>query len=121
MADTLDLKSSAAMREGSNPSTSTSLFDATTEQNYILRAHQKAMELRKEIDCLCSMSNDWVTQVRAAELLGVSRARVSKMVMDGLLRGATGISTTYIYKSDIDERIAYIKEHGKPTRGKAIR
>lgn len=119
MANTVDLKSTDASLVGSNPTTPTNLFGVATEQDYILLINQKAIELRQEIDCLCSMNDNWVTQIQAAELLGLSRARISKMAVDGLLRSATGMYTCYILKADINARIAYIAQHGKPTRGKA--
>ena len=51
-------------------------------------------------------------------MLGVTRARISKMVQDGLLTGVSGLSTNFILKADVDTRLAYIAEYGKPRRGK---
>ena len=118
MADTVDLKSTAVMREGSNPSTPTNLFDISTEQDYILHIGQRAIELMQEIDFLCGQSPEWITQKDAFEMLGVSHARLSKMVQDNILRGIKGYTNSWVLKADVDARIAYIEKHGKPTRGK---
>lgn len=119
MANTVDLKSTDASLVGSNPTTPTNLFGVDMGQDCVLFINQKAVELRQEIDRLCSMNDNWVPQPQAAKLLGISRARVSKMAVDGLLRSAIGMYTRYILRADIDARIEYIKKHGKPTRGRA--
>ncbi len=121
MANTVDLKSTDAGLVGSNPTTPTILFDVATEQDYILQLGQKALDLLQEIDFLCGLSPEWITQKDAFEMLGVSHARLSKMVQDSKLRGIKGYANSWVLKADVDARIAYIKEHGKPTRGKVIK
>ena len=63
--------------------------------------------------------NDLVTVQEAAEALGVSAARVKKMLADGVLDGFKCAGRLRVSKAAVDERIEYIAEHGKPTRGKS--
>lgn len=63
--------------------------------------------------------NDLVTVQEAAEALGVSTARVKKMVSDGVLDGFKCEGRLRISKAAVEHRKSYIAEHGKPTRGKA--
>lgn len=63
--------------------------------------------------------NDLVTVQEAAEALGVSTARVKKMLADGVLDGFKCAGRLRISKAAVMERIKYIAEHGKPTRGKS--
>lgn len=63
--------------------------------------------------------NDLVTVQEAADALGVSAARVKKMLADGVLDGFKCGGRLKISKAAVEDRIRYIAEHGKPTRGKA--
>ena len=63
--------------------------------------------------------NDLVSVQEAAEALGVSAARVKKMLADGVLDGFKCGGRLKISKAAVEDRIRYIAEHGKPTRGKA--
>lgn len=54
----------------------------------------------------------------AASKLGVSDARIKKMVADKLLDGFKLGGKLLISESSIDRRNKYIKAHGKPTRSK---
>ena len=63
--------------------------------------------------------NDLVTVQEAADALGVSTARVKKMLADGVLDGFKCAGRLKISKAAVDARIEYIAEHGKPTRGKS--
>ena len=63
--------------------------------------------------------NDLVSVQEAARLLGVSAARVKKMLADGVLDGFKCDGRLKVSKAAVDERIAYIAQHGKPTRGKS--
>lgn len=84
----------------------------------IVEYSNKAHNLQSVVESLCSISKDWITSIEAASMLSVSRARISKMVQDGLLTGVSGLSTNFILKADVDTRLAYIAEYGKPRRGK---
>ncbi|MBR0406251.1 MAG: helix-turn-helix domain-containing protein [Eggerthellaceae bacterium] len=63
--------------------------------------------------------NDLVTVQEAADALGVSAARVKRMLADGVLDGFKCGGRLKISKAAVEDRIRYIAEHGKPTRGKA--
>ena len=108
MADTLDLKSSAARREGSNPSTPT----------IILHAHYEAQSLLADIDYACEHGSDWIRATEAAKILGISRQFVNDLIKRNVLVGVNG-KHSWVYKPSVDDRIEYIKQHGKPTRGGA--
>lgn len=55
----------------------------------------------------------------ASERLGVSIPRIMKMVEEGSIDGYRFGGKLLITQSSIDQRLRYIAEHGKPTRGKA--
>ena len=71
------------------------------------------------IKILGDFLNDLVTVQEAAEALGVSAARVKKMLADGVLDGFKCGGRLKISKAAVEDRVRYIAEHGKPTRGKA--
>lgn len=108
MADTLDLKSSAVRREGSNPSTPT----------IIVHLHREAQSLLADIEYACERDADWMLATDAAKALGVSRQFINDLIKRGVLLGVNG-KRTWVYKPSVDDRIAYIAEHGRPTRGGA--
>lgn len=62
---------------------------------------------------------DFISQQAAADMLGISRPRIGKLVKDNVLRGFNTTHTSAVYLPDVLARIEYINEHGKPTRGKA--
>lgn len=62
--------------------------------------------------------DDLLSVKEAASKLGVSDARVKKMVADKLLDGYKFGGKLLITESSVDKRIEYIKVHGKPTRSK---
>ena len=84
----------------------------------IVECSNKAHNLQSVVESLCSIYEELITSIEAAHMLGVTRARISKMVQDGLLTGVSGLSTNFILKADVDTRLAYIAEYGKPRRGK---
>lgn len=71
------------------------------------------------INDLTRTDPDFISQQAAADMLGISRTRVGKMIKDKVLRGFTTTHTSAVYLPDVLARIDYIKQHGKPTRGKA--
>lgn len=62
-----------------------------------------------------------LTTKEAAKKLGISGARVNKMVADKLLDGYKLGNKLLITESSVDQRLNYISEHGKPTRNKESR
>lgn len=62
---------------------------------------------------------DFLTAKAASEKLGVSIPRVTKMVEEQSIDGYKFGGRLFITVSSVENRIRYIKEHGKPTRGKA--
>lgn len=60
-----------------------------------------------------------LTAKAVSEKLGVSIPRVMKMVEEGSIDGYKFGGKLLITQSSVDQRIRYIEEHGKPTRGKA--
>ena len=76
--------------------------------------------LQQQVDDICSDNDDWIDAGQASQMLGVSRARASKMCADGVIRSANGRNRCYVYKPDVLARIDYIRKHGKPTRGKRL-
>lgn len=109
MANAVDLKSTAGRLVGSNPTTPTNLFDMYLRNEEILT-------LQHELDTLCAQDPNFVTQGEAAELLSVSRQFVLDLVKRGVLFGVSG-KTAWVFVPSINDRLEYIKKHGKPTRG----
>ncbi len=62
---------------------------------------------------------DLLTAKAASERLGVSIPRVTKMVEERSIDGYKFGGRLLITVASVENRIRYIKEHGKPTRGKA--
>ena len=62
--------------------------------------------------------NDLVSVQEAASMLDVSAARVKKMLADRVLDGFKHNGRLWLSKAAVQERVDYIAEHGKPTRGK---
>lgn len=60
-----------------------------------------------------------ITAKEASERLGLSIPRVMKMVEEKSIDGYRFGGKLLIAQSSVDARLRYIKEHGKPTRGKA--
>lgn len=60
-----------------------------------------------------------ITAKEAAKLLGVSIPRIIKMIEERSIDGYKFAGKLLITRSSVDNRLDYIKEHGKPTRGKA--
>lgn len=60
-----------------------------------------------------------LTAKKASEKLGVSVPRVMKMVEEKSIDGYRFGGKLLITQSSVEERLHYIEEHGKPTRGKA--
>lgn len=108
MADTLDLKSGAVRHEGSNPSTPT----------IIVHMHREAQSLLADIEYTCEHDANWILATEAVKMLNVSRQFVEDLVKRGVLLGVTG-KHAWVYKPSVDDRIAYIAKHGRPTRGGA--
>ena len=54
-------------------------------------------------------------------MLGVSAARVKKMVADRVLDGFKRNGKVWISKAEVQSRIDYIAEHGKPKRGRSAK
>ena len=84
----------------------------------IVQAHQEAQSLLADIDFACSHDPDWITATQAKDLLGVSRQFVQDLVKRGVLFGVSG-TTNWVFKPSVDDRIKYIQQYGKPTRGGA--
>ena len=59
-----------------------------------------------------------LTAKAVSEKLGVSIPRVMKLVEEGSIDGYKFGGKLLITQSSVEARIQYIKEHGKPTRGK---
>lgn len=74
--------------------------------------HHPLLENKADIDGL-------LTAKAVSEKLGVSIPRVMKMVEEGSIDGYKFGGKLLITKSSVDDRIRYVEEHGKPTRGKA--
>ena len=62
--------------------------------------------------------SDHITVAEAASILGVSDARIKKMVEDRVLDGFKRDNRVYLSKADVEYRQAIIKKHGKPTKSK---
>ena len=62
--------------------------------------------------------NELITVQEAAEILGVSSARVKKMVADRVLDGFKRDGRVWLAKAAVEKRAEYIAEHGTPKRGK---
>ena len=107
-ADTTALKAVEETREGSNPSAPT----------IIVHMHREAQSLLADIDYACEHSADWILATETATILDVSRQFVVDLVKRKVLLGVNG-SRLWIYKPSVDDRLKYIEEHGKPTRGSA--
>lgn len=60
-----------------------------------------------------------LTAKAVSEKLGVSIPRVMKMVEEGSIDGYKFGGKLLITQSSVEQRLRYIEEHGKPTRGKA--
>jgi excisionase family DNA binding protein len=60
--------------------------------------------------------SDYKTVGEAAKLLGVSDARVKKMVSDRVLDGFKRDGRVYLSKADVEQRKEFIDTHGKPTK-----
>lgn len=67
------------------------------------------------------LNEDLVTVKEASEMLGVSAARVKKMVADRVLDGFKRNGKVWISKAEVQSRIDYIAEHGKPKRGRSAK
>ena len=63
--------------------------------------------------------SDHITVGEAADLLGISDARVKKMVSDRVLDGFKRNGRVYLSKADVERRKDYIDKHGKPTKSSA--
>lgn len=74
--------------------------------------HNPMLEKQANLDRLVSAKE-------ASDILGVSIPRVMKMIEEKSIDGYRFGGKLLIAKSSIDERLEYIKKHGKPTRGKA--
>ncbi len=70
------------------------------------------LESRTDLDGL-------ITAKEAANLLEVSIPRIIKMIDERSIDGYKFAGRLLITRSSVENRLAYIKEHGKPTRGKA--
>lgn len=64
------------------------------------------------------LNEDLVSVKEASGMLGVSTARVKKMVADHVLDGFKRNGLLWLSKEEVQSRIDYIDKHGKPTRGK---
>lgn len=62
--------------------------------------------------------SDHITVAEAAVILGVSDARIKKMVEDRVLDGFKRENRVYLSKADVEQRKAYIEKHGRPTKSK---
>lgn len=74
--------------------------------------HNPLVENKADLDGL-------ITAKEAASLLGVSIPRIIKMIEERSIDGYKFAGKLLITRSSVEDRIKYIKEHGKPTRGKA--
>ncbi|WP_165253069.1 helix-turn-helix domain-containing protein [Adlercreutzia sp. ZJ304] len=74
--------------------------------------HNPLLEKQTDLDRLISVKE-------TSEILGVSVPRVMKMIKEKSIDGYRFGGKLLVTKSSIDNRIEYIKEHGKPKRGKA--
>lgn len=61
----------------------------------------------------------FITAKEAANLLGVSIPRIIKMIEERSIEGYKFAGKLLITRSSVNNRLEYIKKHGKPTRGKA--
>ncbi|MBR0404096.1 MAG: hypothetical protein IJI68_02670 [Eggerthellaceae bacterium] len=61
---------------------------------------------------------DFMSVAEASEALGVSGARVKKMAIDRVIGGFKRDGKLWLSRDEVQERIDYIAEHGKPTRCK---
>jgi excisionase family DNA binding protein len=64
--------------------------------------------------------SDHITVAEAAKILGVSDARIKKMVEDRVLDGFKRDKRVYLSKADVEQRKVYIEQHGKPTKNKTV-
>ena len=62
--------------------------------------------------------SDHITVSEAAAILGVSDARIKKMVEDRVLDGFKRDNRVYLSKADVEHRKVFIEKHGKPTKSK---
>jgi len=60
--------------------------------------------------------SDHITVGEAAKILNVSDTRVKKMVSDRVLDGFKRDGRVYLSRVDVEQRKAFIDEHGKPTK-----
>ena len=74
--------------------------------------HSPLLENKADLDGL-------ITSKEAAKLLSVSIPRIIKMIEEGSIDGYRFAGKLLITQSSVDNRLEYIKEHGKTTRGKA--
>lgn len=74
--------------------------------------HNPMLEQQTNLDRLISVKE-------TSEILGVSVPRVMKMIEEKSIDGYRFGGKLLVTKSSIDQRLEYIKEHGKPKRGKA--
>lgn len=87
-----------------------------TDLATIIHTHREVCSLRADIEYACSRDKDWVQINEAANMLGVSKQFVVDLAKRGVLVSVRGIRT-WVYRQSVVDRIEYIKEHGKPTRG----
>jgi len=69
----------------------------------------------------CVNEDDFMSVQDAAKALGVTEGRVKKLISERTLDGYKigDERALWLSRSQVQERIDYIAEHGKPTRGKA--
>ena len=87
--------------------------------NYVMSMSKVMAKLSAKVVKLVQDDPDYITSKDAADLLGVTRARVSVLVQNGQLRGFPTVNCLWVYRPDVLDRLEYIRVHGKPRRGKA--